>query len=146
MIWEVDFYPAEKQGGGGFYDRRFAINNQRFFKFCVTFMSISEGNLEAHEKNNYFETVSFSARKNSKRSKNQRLRGITSSILNPYVNLISFICFVIDPSEQELSNVNKPAGSISKASFKRLMKEHSNRLSLLKKMGVNIKESLDPRF
>ena len=76
MIWEVDFYPAEESRGGVFYDRRFAIGNQLFFEFFVTFMRISEGKLEAHEKNNYFETVTFSARKNSKRSKNQRLRGI----------------------------------------------------------------------
>ena len=67
MIWEVDFYPAEK-AGGVFYDRRFAFG---FFEFFVTFMRISEGKLEAHEKNNYLETVTFSARKNSKRSKNQ---------------------------------------------------------------------------
>ena len=70
------FLPCKRKQGGVFYDRRFAIGNQLFFEFFVTFMRISEGKLEAHEKNNYFETVSFSARKNSKRSKNQRLRGI----------------------------------------------------------------------
>ena len=65
----------------GVYDGRSMLLKRTFFLiFLETFMSIVEDKFEAHEKNNNFDTVSFSARKNSKRSKNQRLRGILQAL------------------------------------------------------------------
>ena len=68
------------RGGGVLRPTKYATKTDIFLIFLETFMSIVEGKFEAHEKNNNFDTVSFSARKNSKRSKNQRLRGILQAL------------------------------------------------------------------
>ena len=54
--------------------------------------------------------------------------------------------YVRTEKEQKLSKEHKVAGSLSQVSFDRLLKQHTNRLSLLQEMGLRIKESLNPRF
>ena len=71
-----------------------------------------------------------------------------------YVNVFSWIPWIVEGTnayaqtekEQKLSKEHKVAGSLSQVSFDRLLKQHTNRLSLLQEMGLRIKESLNPRF